>query len=61
MHRDDSDIRWNPRVPQARIRRLYETDARGNGSRTAQSTATSSVDVAARAEPRDIGAGNSGM
>jgi hypothetical protein len=29
MRKGDSGIAWNPKVPQAKIRRLYETDARG--------------------------------
>jgi len=29
MPTDDSGIQWNPKVPQATIRRLYELDARG--------------------------------
>ena len=29
MPRPESEIRWAARVPQEKIRRLYETDARG--------------------------------
>src|SRR5260370_18584882 len=29
MARQNTDLRWEPRVPGLRIRRLYETDARG--------------------------------